>query len=119
VDVGGADAAPVPAARGEHKGEEALKRFAQIIEKFTDQADSSRSSVQIQFQGRTYSYDAAKVTIAQAYVIKANTTWTLKAWQEQIGELDPHAIAHMWWIVLAQNGEVRNPNDLGDVPCSR
>lgn len=72
--------------------------------------------MQIQFQGRTYSYDETKIDINQAYVIKANTGWTIRGWQENLEQLDPHAIAHLWWIILAQNGETRNIADLGNFP---
>jgi hypothetical protein len=72
--------------------------------------------VLIHFQGRNYTWDEEKITLNQAYVIKANTGHTIRAWLEAIQELDPHAIAHMWWIILAQNGETRNVADLGEVP---
>ena len=67
------------------------------------------------FDGVDYTWEASKVTLEQAFVIKNFTTFGLVSWMRGIADADPGCIQTLWWVINAQNGKTMTVEEAGSV----
>jgi hypothetical protein len=59
----------------------------------------------IEWDGKTYSYEVHKITVAAAIAIKLHTGLGLKSWAKAVDDWDPQAVQALLFAMKQQNGE--------------
>jgi hypothetical protein len=70
----------------------------------------------ITFDDQEYSFDIEDITRSEAAYIKRQKGLTLGGLLAGMADLDPDALDGMFWLMLKQNGTVRDINKLPDYP---
>lgn len=64
----------------------------------------------VHFEGQDYNFDLEDLDLAQARSIKRQTGMSIGKLLDGLSELDPEALAALYWLMLAQNGKVTDIN---------
>lgn len=59
----------------------------------------------VHFEGAEYNFDIEDLNLAQARVIKNQTGMSIRKLLDGLAELDPEALAALYWLMLNQNGK--------------
>lgn len=62
--------------------------------------------MKIDFEGRTWEFDADELDVKQAMVLHLTYGMTIADWIRGLDELDPRALHFTYWLMLQQNGVV-------------
>ena len=59
----------------------------------------------IEWEGKSYTYNPAAVSVKTAIAIKDYTGWGLRSWEKAVNDADPRALQALLFAIKAQNGE--------------
>ena len=59
----------------------------------------------VHFEGQDYNFDIEALDLAQARSIKRQTGMSIRKLLDGLADLDPEALAALYWLMLAQNGK--------------
>lgn len=59
----------------------------------------------VHFEGAEYNFDIQDLTLMQARIIKNQTGMSVRKLMDGLVELDPEALAALYWLMLNQNGK--------------
>lgn len=71
--------------------------------------------MRITFEGREWEFEVEAITLKQAVAIHLAYGFNLDDWFTALGETDPRALQCLWWLMLAQDGQVL---PLKDADCT-
>lgn len=60
----------------------------------------------VKYEGKEYNFDLEDITVQQARTIKSSCNLTLLGLETGLEQGDPDALRAVFWLMLAQNGEV-------------
>lgn len=66
----------------------------------------------VHFDDQDYEFDIEALDLTEARHIKRQTGLTVKGLMEGLGEMDPEALAALYWLMLKQNGKVTDMHKL-------
>jgi len=64
----------------------------------------------VHFEEQDYNFDIEDLSLSQARSIFRQTGLTVKGLMDGLNEMDPEALAALYWLMLAQNGTVTDIN---------
>ena len=64
----------------------------------------------VTFEGKEYNFDIEALDLSEARTIKRQTGLTLRALMTGLEEMDPDALAALYWLMQKQNGIAADPN---------
>jgi hypothetical protein len=70
----------------------------------------------VTFDGVEYEFEIEAITRSEAAYIKRRTNMTLGGMLKGVADLDPDAVAAMFWLMLKQNGTNRDIDKMDDFP---
>lgn len=66
----------------------------------------------VHFEDQDYNFDIEELSLSQARSIFRQTGLTVKGLMDGLSDMAPEALAALYWLMLAQNGQV---TDIGKV----
>ena len=66
----------------------------------------------VQFQDEEYQFDIEALDLSEARYIKRNAGLSVKQLMDAVGEIDPEALAAIYWLMLKQSGKVQDISKL-------
>ena len=66
--------------------------------------------MEVNFEGKDYTFDIEALDLGEARTIKRQTGLTIGQLMKGLADLDPDALASLYWLMLKQNGTVTDPS---------
>jgi len=76
----------------------------------------SANPLRITYEDKVYVYDPDKITIKQAFVVKAHTGFGLIEFSKAVNDADPASLQALFWLMKQQAGEPCEVTDLDFKP---
>ena len=80
-----------------------------------ESTEEQSGPVTFEFDGVSYVWEADKIDLAQAFVIKNFTGFGLVSWMRGVMDCDPGCIQALWWVINAQNAKTMTIEEAGTV----